>query len=227
MSNQQQQNPANPPTAFEAELPGGLGKLQLQTQDEVDMWESTRDAYIKDYRLVKTNDLVLLGAILSQNLALFRAQQRMNGMVPELDQAQVPTGRYKKVDVSAKDLSASQGTIKKASEEIRELEKALGIDKKTREAGGAFNIADYIANLKKAAHMMGVHITKRTKAYEEFNMALRMKIRVLRNGDPEDRQYESISPEKIIDWAEDELAKLEQVDIDFAREKGKTVVGTL
>lgn len=212
--------------AFEVDLPQG-GKLHLKTQDEVDMWVRTADAYVKEYRLVKANDLVLLSAILSQNLTMFRAQQRLNGMKPEKDAAGVPTGRYIEEPVDAKTLSSSQGAITKASEEIRALEKALGIDKKTREAGGAYNVADYIATLKKAAHEMGIHISERFKFYEDLGMEARWKIRLLRNGDPEDRQHHDVSPEKIIDWLEMKLSEAEQVDIDFAKNKGHVFLGKL
>lgn len=212
--------------AFRVQLPQG-GELVLKTQDEVDMWERTSAAYVKEYRLTKTNDLVLLGAILSQNLALFRAQQRLNGMEPELDAAGVPTGRYKSIPVDAKTLSSSQSAITKASEEIRNLEKALGVDKRSRESGGAYNVADYLTTLKKAAHEMGVHISERFKAYEDMAMEARWRIRLLRNGDPEDRQHHEVSEEKIIDWLEKKLAELEEVDREYAANKGKAFLGKL
>lgn len=212
--------------AFEVKLPQG-GTLILKTQDEVDAWDRTSDAYIKEYRLTKANDLILLSAILSQSLTMFRAQQRLNGMVAEKDQAGVPTGRYIEEEVDPKTLAASQGAITKASEEIRALEKALGIDKKSREAGGAYNVADYIATLKKAAHEMGIHISERFKFSEDVMMEARWKIRLLRNGDPEDRQHHDVSPDKIIDWLEKKLAEAEQVDIDFAKNKGHLYLGKL
>lgn len=212
---------------LEVSLPAG-GKLVLHTQDEVDMWEQAAARYTKEYRLTKPNDLVLLGAILTQNLALFRCQQQINGMHPEFDAAGLPTGRYVKIkDQKATDRSMAQKLIIEASKEIRELEKALGIDKKTREAGGAHNIADYISNLKKAAHQYGVHISKRMKAYEDVVMEARWKIRLLRNGDAEDRQVHDISEGKIVDWLEEELKKLEDMDKEFAKEKGRVFVGKL
>lgn len=223
MTTQQQ-----PPSTqnFEVNLPAG-GKLVLQTQDEVDMWDESSKKYQSDYRLTKSNDLVLLGAILTQNLALFRAQQRLNGMEPEFDKAGIPTGRYKKSSITAKDTSAAQTSIIKASEEIRNIEKALGIDKKSREAGGAFTVADYIATAKKAAHQFGIHVAKRNKAYEEFVMELRWKVRLLRNGDAEDLQHHNLNPDSILSWAEDEMVKLEAIDKQFAKEKGKVFIGQL
>lgn len=212
--------------AYKVQLPQG-GELVLKTPEEVEMWDRTGKAYIKEYRLSKTNDLILLGAILSQNLTMFRAQQRLNGMRPEVDQAGVPTGRYIQEEVDSKTLAASQGAITKASEEIRALEKALGIDKKTREAGGAYNVADYLTTLKKAAHEMGVHISERFKFYEDVMMEARWRIRLLRNGDPEDRQHHDVSEAKIIAWLEDRLAEAEQHDKEFAASKGHLYLGKL
>lgn len=211
--------PPNPQQQFEVELPAG-GRLQLQTQDEVDLWSELAEKYVKEYGLSKANDLALLGAILSQHLSLFRSQQRLTGMVAETDQAGVPTGRYI-VDPKwkAADAANAQSAITKASEEIRKMEQALGIDKKTREAGGAFNIADYLANLKRAGHMFGIHIARRVKMYEAFNNDLAWRLRLLRNGDEEDRAYHNVNEKSIIEFCEQELGKIEDANKRFAKKQ--------
>lgn len=220
--------PAQPqPNLFEVDLPAG-GKLVLHTQDEVDMWSQAAEKYTKEYRLTKPNDLLLLGAILTQNLALFRAQQAINGMEPEFDASGIPTGRYVKMaKQKATDRNAAQKLTIDAAKEIRELEKALGIDKKTRESGGAHNVADYVDKLKKAGHRFTVHISKRMKFYEMTMMEARWKIRLLRNGDPEDLKEHNLTPELLIDWLEGELKKAEEMDKQFAKEKGRIFVGKL
>lgn len=212
---------------FEVELPQGGGKLHLMSADEVQMWEDGAASYKADYGLSKTNDLVLLGALLTQQLAMFRAQQRINGMVPVLNAEEIPTGAYKVEPVKANELAAASETVRKASKEIREIESALGIDKKTREAGGNQTIPGYVSTLKRAANDYGVHISKRTLAYERFAMALRTKLRILKNADAEDKLYEGVTPESVLEWARNELGALEEVDKKFAKEKGKLVVGKL
>lgn len=198
--------PPPPPRGnLEVDLPAG-GRLGLKTADEVQLWQESARKYIADYGISKTNDLVLLGAILSQNIAMYRAQ--------------LDLGDPKKAN-------AAVTLIGRTSEQIRELEKALGIDKKTREAGGQHTVADYVTRLKRAAHAKGVRIAERVKAYEAFNMELRWKLRLLRNGDDEDRAYHNLSPESICKWAENELAKLEAADKKWANEKGKVFVGRL
>jgi hypothetical protein len=139
----------------------------------------------------------------------------------------MPTGRYDRKELKVADMSAAQSTIMKASAEIRELEKALGIDKKTREAGGTFTVQNYIRTLKEAAREYGIHLSKRVQAYEDVAMEARWRLRLLRQGDAEDRAYHDISEKTICKWLEEQLGHLEEVDKEFAREKGKIFAGRL
>lgn len=211
---------------YSVEFPGG-GTMRLFTPDEVDLFERSAARYVEDYALTKMNDLVLLGAILTQMIVMHRSQQRLAGMEPEVTEAGQPTGRYRAIKVKPADLSTAQSIVTKCATEIRDLEKALGIDKKTREAGGQHTVANYVENLKRAAHQYGVHITERIKQYEAFNMELRWKLRLLRNGDDEDKQYHNLNADSICEWAERELARIEALDKEWARTKGKLYSGKL
>lgn len=212
---------------WEAALPAG-GHLYLRSAEELGYFETVRDGYVSDYNLSKQNDLALLGALLSQQLEVYRAQQLMNGMEPVLDGNQVPTGEYALVEVKDATKNAAQQRLIKATSEVREIEKSLGIDKKTRESSGAYTTEEYIGTIKKAAREMALHISRRFKRHEAFANGLRWRIRLLRNGDREDRQYHSVeTPEKIVAWAEQELAKIEDADKKFANEKGRMVIGKL
>jgi len=212
---------------WQADLPAG-GHLFLRSADELEYFESVRDSYIADYNLVKTNDLALLSSLLSQQLEVYRAQQLMNGMEPVLDSDQVPTGEYALVEVKDATKNAAQQRLIKATQEVREIEKALGIDKKTRESGGQYSIEEYIATLKKAGRQYGVHISRRFKMHEAFVNGLRWRVRLFRNGDREDRQYHGVETlEKVVEWAEGEMKKIEGADKRFAKEKGAMVIGQL
>lgn len=223
-----ERTPPPEPTAqgFPVELPAG-GRLQLQTIEEVEQWETAAKRYQEDYNLTKTNDLVLLGAILGQQLALYRAQVRLAGMEPEFDSKGVPTGRYRRMDVKESDAASARNTIENAAKEIRALEKALGVDKLGREAGGSHTVGSYIATLKKKAHEYGVHLSQRVVEYERVIMEARWKLRLLENGDAEDLREHDLSPEKFISWMREEVARLEEVDKRFADEKGKMFVGKI
>jgi hypothetical protein len=211
-------------SALDVELPAG-GVLHLETIEEVEVWETLADKYTSEHHLSKTNDLVNLGVILTHNLALFRAQQLLNGMEPEYDANNQPTGTYKKVQMKPADRAATQQVIIKASTEIRELEKALGIDKKTREQGGSQTVPDYLTHLKKLGHSMGVHISKRLTEYERVMMRVRTEIRILDNADVEDRAHHNITPESIIKGLRDDLVRLEEVDKQFAKNKQAVFLG--
>lgn len=212
---------------WEVDLPAG-GHLFLRSADELGYFESVRDSYIADYNLVKTNDLALLSSLLSQQLEVYRAQQLMNGMEPVLDDKQVPTGEYALVEVKDATKNAAQQRLIKATQEIREIEKSLGIDKKTREAGGQYSIEEYIATLKKAGRQYGVHIARRFKLHEAFVNGLRWRVRLFRNGDREDQQYHGVETlEKVIQWAETEMKKIEDADKKHANEQGAMVIGKL
>lgn len=222
--------PQNPPPSgkpvFVVQLPAG-GDMHLQTPEEVEMWTRSSERYQEDYQLVKTNDLVLLGAILQQQVTLFRAQRKLNGMEPELDNAGVPTGNYKQIEIDAEMTGSLLKMLNTATGEIQKIEKALGIDKVTREAGGAVSVPNYVRELKAAAHERGIHITKRTLAYEKFANELRTSLRMLHNLDAEDRNYHNITPDKLLEWCSEQLKDLEEIDKKFAAERGRLYVGKL
>jgi hypothetical protein len=222
----QQQGIAVMPNTYEVELPAG-GRLWLQSEEEVELWNTSKDRYVDDYQLAKTNDLVLLGAILQQQIVMFRAQRLMNGMEPEIDAQGLPTGKYIMKQLDADEMASATNMLNKASGEVTRIEKVLGIDKVGRESGSAHTLANYLKTLKDAGHARGIHISKRVLAYEEFVNGLRWRLRLMRNGDAEDRAYHDLTPDKLMEWAWAELQQLEQIDKDFAKEYGKVFVGRL
>ncbi len=187
------------------EIPGG-GQMTMSNANEVDLWNQAAEDYINEYGFTKVNDLKMLGVILSYEIHIHRAQQDM--------------ADPKKAGIAA-------GAIEKLTTSKLAVEKQLGIDKKSREAGGQHDVKDYLTRLKRAAHEKGVHISERVKAYEGVCMEARTKIRMLRNLDAEDLRHHSLTPETFIGWLETELAKLEDKDKDWAKTKGRLWVGTL
>lgn len=216
------------PTAadYRVNLPAG-GALHLQTPDEVQFWNDAKGRYEEEYTLSKHNDQVTLGLLLQQQVIIFRCQTAINGMEPEVDGSGVPTGSYKRVELDGGEIRAYQETLVKASSELRSLEKSLGIDKATREQGGKHTVDSYVQAIKRAAHERGVHIAKRTLEYERVVNELRVRLRLLYNADAEDRKYHNITPRTILDWLRAECDRLEGVDKEFGKQKGKLFVGKL
>jgi hypothetical protein len=217
---------SHPTFNFQVELPAG-GKLYMLSAEEVELWQTSATRYTEDYHLVNTNDLHVLGAILQQQVLAYRAQFLVNGMVAQVDANGVPTGQYAQTKQSADDMKTAQKMLTEATDQIAKLEKVLGIDKASREAGGQVSVQTYVRTLKRAAHERGIHISKRVEAYEAFVQDLTWRLRVLRNADPEDRAYHDITPDKICEWAEKEVLSLAEVDRKFAAERGALYVGKL
>jgi hypothetical protein len=211
---------------YEVDQPSG-GKLTLHSAEEVQLWNKARQQYMDDYMLTKVNDKVLLGVLLQQQINIFRAQQRINGMTIQLDQNGYPTGNYEYKLPDMEDMSKAVKLLTMATDQLRSAEKQLGIDKASRESGGHYNLAEYLTKLKRAAHMRGIHISKRVLAMEAFFNELSVKLRLLYNVDAEDRAYHQITPENICKWANEEVGKIHDMDKQFAQEKGKVFVGQL
>lgn len=210
---------------YRVELPGGGGGITLQSREEVDRWTVLETAYRDQYDLRKINDLTNLGTLLVQHVNLYRAQQAITGRVPELDDEELPTGRYLSRMLKPAELRAHQDVINTTSKEIREIEKTMGIDKASRDKAGDESLKSWLTGMKARAHRYGLHVSKRVTAYETFAMELRWRLRLNEVGDAEDKQYESAGDTDIIKWCREQLAELEEVDRKFAEEEGALVLG--
>lgn len=209
------------------ELPGGGAHIPLQSKEEVDRWQTLEAAYRDQYDLRKINDLTNLGTLLVQQVNLYRAQMGLSGRVPVLDDFGLPTGEYEQRVLKASEVRSFQDQITNASKEIREIERAMGIDKKSRDQAGDESLRSWLVQMKARAHRYGLHVSKRVTKYEEFAMELRWRLRLNEIGDAEDKHYEECSDEGIIRWARAQLAELEQADRQFAQEEGALVLGRM
>jgi hypothetical protein len=191
---------------FEVQVPGG-GVLELKDEREVGFWNDTVEGYLRDYDIENQNDLAAIGSIATQSLFRYRAQ--VDAAKGEGDARQV------------------QIRVEKAEEAIEKIEKRLGIDKRTRDKDSESDTATIVAVAKQACIAKGIRISDRVIAYEHFNNALKTKIRILRNGDAEDRREMGVSEKSIIDFAEKQLAEIEAHEQEWEKEQGAIVVGTL
>jgi hypothetical protein len=218
-------SPANV-TDFQVELPAG-GVLHLQTADEVELWNKAMAKYKSDYVLIKHNDLINLGLLLQQQVVSYRAQLAINGMEPQVDAQGVPTGAYRRIELDPSDVAIFQKTLTEVSKEIGRLEKALNIDKSTREAGGQHTLDNYVKNLKLAAHRRGIHVVDMVLEYQKVWKELTWRLRLLYHADAQDRAYHGITPRSVLDWLYGEMQRLEAKDQEWARDVGKLYAGQL
>lgn len=212
-------------TEFTVQMPGGGGLMWLQSQEEVDRWQTLETQYREQYDLRKVNDLTNLGTLLVQQINLYRAQMAMSGRIPELDDDDLPTGRMVSRVLKPAEMRQHQESVNTASKEIREIEKAMGIDKKSREQAGDESLRGWLVTMKERAHRYGLHVSGRVKAYEEFAMELRWRLRLNESDDTEDKVYEDCTDEGVLKWAREQLAELEQKDREFAEKESALVLG--
>jgi hypothetical protein len=194
-----------PNEAFRVNLPAG-GTVILESEDEMDLWNEHARRYIEDYGFQRLNDLMHLGNLLTYAIHAHRATQLLS---------------------DPKKSEQGQSRLTKATDGIERIEKLLGIDKKSREAGGKHTVDEYLDRLKRAAHSKGIHVAERVREMERITMELSWKLRLLRNGDEEDRRHHDVSESKICDWLERELIELEDKDKAWAAEQGAIFVGKL
>lgn len=208
---------------FEVDMPGG-GHLHLHSPEEMELWNTLRERYIDDFGLVKVTDQISVGMLLTQQMALYRAQQLSNGRRVKMAEAG-PTGEYERVP--PEETLAATGQMDKAINQIGKLEERLGIDKKSREAGGKYELQDYLRVAKGAAHEFGIHISERVMFIEQMAMDVSMMIRILDNADDEDRNYHGISEAGIVNHMRKCLEVMHSKDQEWAKEKGALFVGKL
>jgi len=201
---------------YTSKLPGG-GSVTFSNPNELDFFEKTKKRYVNEYAFTKPNDLTRLSQLLMAELAAYRMNQRMAGSIPVYDRSGNITGFN---TIEPQEISELAKALPSIQKEIRDLESALKIDKKTRDGSGAHEVRHYLESLKKVALKYGVHLSDRYVAYDEFVSELRWRLRVFNNTDEDDRAYHNVkTAEDIIKWSEGQLLKLEDVDKQFAKNK--------
>lgn len=112
--------------------------------------------------------------------------------------------------------------IKDFSVELRQLKKAVGIDKPSRQKDSGETLSDYIEQLKKRAGAYGVRRQNQlTAALTLFN-ELSAKITLHDNCTEEERRDLSVRPEDILSWIRDTaVPEYEEIDAWFIEHQQK------
>ena len=213
-------------TVYHEKMPNG-GTITMLNPEEVAYYREMRSKYEKEYAglLTKPNDINRLSQLLSFELTAHRYTQRMVGSVTQYNDAGEVVGIEL---VDALEMASISQTLPKVQEEIRKLEQALKIDKRTREGSSEGDIKNYMESLKRAAIQYKVHLSERYTAFDEFVNELKWRMRVLANPDEEDRKYHGVeTAEKLCVWIEGQLNDLTEIDKKFANDKQSLWTGTV
>lgn len=204
-------------------LPGG-GAVTLLNIEEMDFFEQLKKRYVAEYPLSKPNDLARLSQLLMMELAAHRMIKKAGGQAAVYDAAGNLVG-IEAYEQAEQEYAIAQ--LPKVQAEIRTLETALRIDKKTREGSGQHEVREYIGTLKRAGKEYGVHLSERYLHYDETINEASWMLRVLDNADEKDRKYHNVSVESIINYLRERLAAKEEMDKVFAKSKQSLWVGQI
>jgi hypothetical protein len=181
------------------------GKLaQVQTQDEADWFEATRDAYLEQLRFTEKTDLIDLDRLLIHELMIFRWTQYSTAGTDYdgdlIDEKRVTTD------------------IKAYSDQINKIKDSMGLNKKARDLAAAEgDFSQWIADLKQRAKIFGVHRERQLTKALTLVQELHSIVGVFDRSDADERGRIGFESEKdIVKWIrETMLPEFDIIDQHF------------
>ena len=165
------------------------GKVtQVQTDQEAEYFEESRDAYLKQTKFTENTDLKDLDRLLVLELMTFRWTQHLAAGVD-----------YDGDMVNEKQLTAD---IKLYSDQINKIKESMGLSKKAREEAMADgNFSAWLTDLKARAKLFGIHRENQlTKAMVLMN-ELSTIVGTYDRSDAEERRKTGFESEaEIVEW---------------------------
>lgn len=167
------------------------GTVNLMTQEEADWYMQRRDEYVSQNMFTNQSDLNDLDRVIFMECIINRLStwitQGFDYFMTRVDEKQV------------------HQQIAEYSKELRQVKKALGIDKVTRDQSKSESVGDYINQLLQRAKEFGIH---RNQQYEHaVTLIYRLKTLVLtyERCDEEEREDLGLSQESIMEWIKENL----------------------
>lgn len=185
----------------EVETPSGA-TIYLLNDHEARFYQKTAGKYEEDYKFKNISDLRDLDRLLE-----------LETMCHRLSVWTLKNSTY--------DGGVIPGYINKElrdfSKEVRELKSALGIDKRTREAGQGETIADKWAFVCEKAREFGYHRNEQViEAYNILN-ELRAKITLHDNSTDSERNKFDSNIEDILAWLREKFEEFDEIDEAFRK----------
>lgn len=172
---------------------------------ELAYFNDRRDRYLQDNKFSNVSDLVdvdrlLVAELLVQRWGTWISQQRDFYGEP------IDVNQYQKA-------------LKEHSSEIRQLKKALGLDKETRDkVRGEDSVDAYIKSLRQRAKEFGVMRDKQSAKAIELFQDLKAQIGLYNNCDEQERIQQGCTAEQVMQFILEELVpKFDAVDQEFRK----------
>jgi hypothetical protein len=170
------------------------GKIvTVQTAQEADWFEETRNAYLNELKFTEKTDLIDLDRMLMLELMVFRWS---NHLAAGTD--------YDGDMVNEKQLTAD---LKLYSDQLNKVKESMGLAKKARDAAeNEGNFSAWLSDLKSRAKIFGIHREKQvTKALALMN-ELSTVVGAFDRSDEEERRKLGFDTEKeIVDWVRETM----------------------
>lgn len=186
---------------FPVDTPSG-GTINLMTQEESDWYEQRRDLYVSQNKFTNQSDLSDLDRILLMEAMIERwgvwITQGFDYFMTRIDEKQI------------------QQNIAEYSKELRQVKKALGIDKVTRDKDKAESVGDYIATLLQRAKEFGYHRNEQYEKAVTLIYQLKTLVGTFDRSDDQEREDLGLSHESILEWIRETLIdEWEEIDDNF------------
>lgn len=186
---------------FPVTTPSG-GTINLMTQEEADWYDQRRDLYVTQNKFTNQSDLSDLDRILLMEAMIERwgvwITQGFDYFHTRIDEKQ------------------TQQNISEYSKELRQVKKALGIDKVTRDKDKAESVGDYITKLLQRAKEFGYHRNQQYEKAVTLIYQLKTLVNTYDRSDEQEREDLGLSPESIMEWIRENLiADWDEIDENF------------
>lgn len=182
------------------------GTVNLMTQEESDWYTDRRDTYVSQNRFTNQSDLNDLDRVLFMEVMINRwstwITQGFDYFMTRVDESKV------------------QQQIAEYSKELRQVKKALGIDKITRDASKVESVGDYIRTLLQRAKEFGYHRNEQYEKAVTLIYELKTMVETYDRCDADEREDLDLSHETILDWVrENMIAEWVALDEAFRAEQ--------
>lgn len=173
-------------------------------EEERAYYEDVAARYMSDNQFVNISDVQDLDRVLMMELMVYRWSSWLS--------------REEDYDGVAVDPEALNRAVKDYSTEIRQLKKALGIDKAQREKDKGESVADYIENLKVRAKKFGVMRNKQAAKSIELFKDLESLITFYDNCTEQERKENHVQADDIFEWLrEHAIPEFNAIDEEFRK----------
>lgn len=172
--------------------------VTVMNQDEADYYNEVATRYQADNKFSNISDILELDRILTMELMCYRWS------------LWILTGH----DYTGRRINPTevQKSIETYSKEIRGIKKDLGIDKSTRDKGGAESVGEYIENLRVRAREFGITRNKQAVRAITLLMQLRALITLYDNSTESERKEFNVTAEELFQWIREQFEEFEEID---------------